>query len=269
MAEHVVPARKQRMAEHGSMPSESYWTESRRPIVILAFLLPLILAYELCLWLLLRSRDGVTISTVEAHKRILQFFAAFDIAPTGGLFLGGLLIIAVLLVWHLLARDSWRFRPWVLGGMAVESLLLALPLLVMSMVIATQIPAAAAAPMTDLMDLGVGSRIAISIGAGLYEELVFRMLLIAVIHTLLVDVAKLSHAAGMTVAIVLSAAAFTFYHDLSGLSGADLAQRMVFYFLAGGYFGILFVARGFGIVVGVHATYDILTVLIPVFMGGE
>jgi len=260
------------MAEPGSTPPESYWTESRRPIVILAFLLPLIIAYEACLALLLRSGDGLTISTVEAHKRILQFFATFDIAAGGGLFVGGLLIVVVLFVWHLLMRDAWRFRPWVLAGMALESLLLALPLLVLSVVIASQFRAAAAgapAPGADPAELGVLARLAISIGAGLYEELVFRMLLVAVVHTLLVDVAKLSHAAGTTVAILLSAIAFTFYHDLSGLSGVELAQRMTFYFAAGVYFGILFVARGFGIVVGVHATYDILTVLIPIFTGGE
>ena len=70
-----------------------YWVGARRPLQVLAFLLPLIVAYELCLALLLPTGDGLRVNTVEAHKTLLTFFAAFGIAPTGGLYLGGLAIV--------------------------------------------------------------------------------------------------------------------------------------------------------------------------------
>ena len=68
----------------------------------------------------------------------------------------------------------------------------------------------------------------ISIGAGLYEELLFRMMLIAVLHTLLVDVGKLASPVGATIAVVISAAAFTAYHPLKDgclRAGAGSTQR--------------------------------------------
>ncbi len=82
----------------------------------------------------------------------------------------------------------------------------------------------------------------------------FRMLLIAVLHTILVDLGKASNGIGAAVAIAVSAAAFTWYHPLNG-SG----QRLAFFFLAGLYFGAIYMARGFGIVVAAHAWYDIVT----------
>jgi hypothetical protein len=37
--------------------------------------------------------------------------------------------------------------------------------------------------------------------------------------------------------------------------------RLLFYFAAGTWFGVLYVARGFGVVVAVHAFYDIAVLL--------
>ena len=217
-----------------------YWVAARRPLQILAFLLPLIIAYELCLALLLPTEDRQHVNTVEAHRRLLDFFAHLGVARTGGLYLGGLVLVAVLLVWHVLLRDRWRNHL-----------------------------AASLAGQTTFADLDLFSQMAISVGAGLYEELVFRMVLIAVLHTLLVDVGKASHAVGAMIAISVSAVAFTFYHDLGQATGGLSGRRVLFYLLAGLYFGAVYVLRGFGVVVGVHALYDIITVLLPAADGAD
>ena len=115
----------------------------------------------------------------------------------------------------------------------------------------------------DLDSMSIWERVAISVGAGLYEELLFRMALIALLHTLLVDLGKLSSAKGSGIAIAVSAVAFTVYHPLvdpHDATGGVSVRRVAFYFLAGLYFGAVFVRRGFGIVVGTHALYDILVV---------
>ncbi len=242
----------------------AYADASRQPLSILVFLLPLVVAYEIGLGLLLRSSDGVLTNT--AHETLLRFFEEFGIAASGGLYLGGASIVVVLLIWHLLTRDPWRIDPATPGLMAVESLLLSLPLIVLGVVVAGRLDGAGAAGWvgatapaggsSDLASLGIWSGLAISIGAGLYEELLFRMLLIAVLHTLLVDVGKTGSALGAGIAVVVSAAAFTWYHPVAGLAGG------LFYFLAGLYFGGVYVVRGFGIVVGAHVCYDILIVLL-------
>jgi len=51
------------------------------------------------------------------------------------------------------------------------------------------------------------------------------------------------------------------YHPLRDGSGALQPARVVFYLGAGVYFGVVFALRGFGIAVGAHAFYDILSVL--------
>lgn len=233
--------------------SADYLDLSRKPLQILAFLLPLIVAYELALSFVLESQANVR--TVLAHRYLVQFFDAFNIAPQGGLHLGGVAVVVVLLTWHVLNRDSWNVNVKMLGYMAVEALILALPLLVLGQVIQKAGAAAALAASTQPLDeMSLWSKFAISIGAGLYEELMFRMLLIAVLHTLLVDVLKASHHLGAAIAIIVSAALFTWYHPLG-----QSFQRLAFFFLAGVYFGAVYVMRGFGIVVGAHALYDIIT----------
>ena len=228
-----------------------YPARSKLPLQILVFLLPLIVAYEIGLALVLRSSEGVL--TNKAHETILRFFDIFGLPASGGLFLGGAAIITVLVVWHILAGDPWEFDAQTPAIMAVESTVLTVPLILVGLLIAGGGSAAAAASM-NVAELSLGPRLAISIGAGLYEELLFRMLLIAVVHTLLVDVGKTSHFTGAAVAVGISAVAFAWYHPITSVAEA------LFYFVAGLYFGAIYVVRGFGIVVAVHALYDVIVV---------
>ncbi len=236
----------------------TYLGVSKKPLTILAFLLPLVVAYEIGLAFALRSSQGVL--TNKAHVTLLRFFDTFGISAGGGLYLGGAVLVVVLLVWHVLNRDPWRLEPATPGLMAVESLIVTIPLIVLAQVILRNSAGSQPMPATPVVDptalgsLTIWSKLAISIGAGLYEELMFRMLLIAVLHTLLVDVGKLNSTLGAVIAIVVSASAFTIYHPSAGLGSG------VFFFVAGLYFGGVYVVRGFGIVVGVHAIYDIIMV---------
>ncbi len=253
-------------ADPDSRPS-SYWGVSRQPLQILVFLAPLIIAYEAGLAIFLRSADGVL--TNKAHETLLLFFDTFGLSATGGLYLGGAAIIVVLLVWHVMAHDPWRIEPTTHALMFAESLAFTIPLLLLALLLGDSTAAAVLSAAPDLADMNLGSRLTISIGAGLYEELLFRMMLIAVLHTLLVDVGKFPSPAGAAIAVVVSAAAFTVYHPLHDDAGMLSWRRVGFYFLAGLYFGVVYVVRGFGIVVATHAFYDILVVSMLSEPGGE
>lgn len=242
-------------------------------MTILCFLLPLIALYEIGLALFLRSEQG-TITNI-AHETLIYFFQTFGISDTGGLYLGGIAIIVVLLVWHILARAPWRLDGRTVSIMAVESLLLALPLIALGLLINQRViqpetaPPAAGVASATFGELDVWTGLTISIGAGLYEELMFRMLLIALVHTILVDVAKLPHGLGAVIAVTIAAVAFTIYHPLFSENEQLRWASVLFYFLAGLYFGLVYVVRGFGIVVGVHAAYDIIIVLSMLPSRGE
>ena len=232
---------------------ESYWEESHRPWIILLALLPLIIACEigLAMW-----PESVPMVQVTAHRRLLDVFSSLALPPPVLLSLGGILTVVVLLVWQSFSRASWKTRPQTIAWMYVEGIAMALPLFVMSRFLLAS-PLAAGAVNEVVQTLPWMQRIVLSIAAGLYEELVFRMILIAFIHTVLVDIAGLKHHVGLLIAVVLSAAAFAWYHDPANMS----TQAIVFTALAGLFLGFVYVARGFGIVVIAHVVYDVIVML--------
>ena len=236
---------------------EAYWSCSTRPLQILVFLLPFIVLYELGMMYLLREDRG-TITNV-AHEWIIQFMRLFDV-DMFGLSLPAVAVVLVLVVWHIFTKSPWRVSWHTFLLMFLESILLAIPLILLSRLIQQLIPLIASQGEI-IGSLNPVGRIAISIGAGLYEELVFRMLVVFVIHTLLVDVLRLSNLIGSTIAIVISAVLFAVYHPVWAPDGTASMGRLVFYLLAGLWFGVLYVVRGFGIVVAVHAFYDMATLL--------
>jgi hypothetical protein len=254
----VAPARaprRPRAAGAGAeelAPFERYLEESRRPLHILLFVAPLVVLYELGLLVLLPRYPELLPNL--AHEGLLRFFATFGVAF--GLFLPGLVLLVVLLLWQMLSAHSWKPRWSVPPLMAIESVLMALPLLIIAQLVARVLPAAGGGLDQRIAELDLSGRMVISLGAGLFEELVFRMLLIAVLHTILVDVGRASEAVGSTVAVAVSAVVFAWYHPLDGPSGGLSIQRLVFFSLAGVWFGVLFVVRGFGIAVGAHVAYD-------------
>ena len=249
-----------------------YFELSRRPLHIFVFLFPLIAAYEAGSILYLGQRDGFT-ETIRAHSIILGFFQDFGIA---GRFLPGVALATVLVVWHILSGERWRVRPAVVPLMILESLAWTIPLLVLvALVKSTGTPAhlspAAATPLPPgdvFAALPWQARATVAVGAGLYEELLFRMIGIAALHLVLVDLARMSDRAGSILAVVLTSVAFVFYHDVVATNGQFDALKATQLLCAGAYFGAVFLYRGFGIVVGVHALYDVaVLVVFPALAG--
>lgn len=239
---------------------------STRPLHVLIFLLPLVVACEIGTLLYLTGDDGRVRETVSAYLKLTSFFEVFG---AFGLYLPGLALVTVLFVQHLLRRDPWGVRPLVPVGMVVESVALIAPLLVLGLTLGHG-PATGSAPAAAAGGVLAGTweqRATIALAAGLYEEFLFRMVLIAVIHALAVDVVGMKHAHGTILAVLASALAFAAYHDVRAGEGVDLLKAG-FYAIAGLYFGVLFVWRGFGIAVGVHIAYDLVVLLLINRQGG-
>ena len=106
------------------------------------------------------------------------------------------------------------------------------------------------------------------IGAGIYEELVFRLILICLLMLLFQDVLKLSQKNSIILSVLVSAGLFSAHHHIVFLNG-QLAISAAFNWtefgfrtIAGVYFAVLFAIRGFGITAGTHAFYDIIATII-------
>ena len=247
-------------------PVPGYFELSQRPLYVLLFLLPFLAAYELGATVYLSSHDGTNAQTIAAWGMLAHVFANFGVI---GYHLPAILLVTVLLIWHLLERDPWTIRLPVLVAMAMEACVLTVPLTIIAILLAggpgavvlSQADAVQNTAVPNLQNLSEGARLTISVGAGLYEELLFRMILIAAIHTLLVDIMRLPNWIGGVIAVVAAAAAFALYHHLP-VSDPQITRNLLFFFVAGLYFGSIYLVRGFGLVVAVHALYDILALVV-------
>lgn len=235
-------------------PKGGYFFDSKRPLQILLFLLPFVIAYEIGSVLFLSGDSGEIVRTVAAQRLMAQ---AFEMFGPLGVHLPGITMIVVLFVWHIMARDRWRVHWPVLLIMLLESAVWTFPLLVLvSLIDPTSFVSASGG---DPQDWSAGARLTISVGAGLFEELLFRMVAIAAVHFVMVDLFRTSQRVGSVVAVLVAALAFGLYH--TGTSNVHVGWLM-FYSAAGVYFGALFMTRGFGIVVATHALYDIIALVI-------
>lgn len=245
---------------------ESYLTRSKRPLQALFFLLPMILLYEL----------GTLVYATDPARGVTRFIYArsllrdfFEWLGMTGYYLPGLIVVVVLFSWHMVQRDPWRFEPRLYIGMWVESALLALPLFVFAIMVFRQAEAQMAVPMFNAAALeplagaatpkdGWQAMLVFSIGAGIYEELLFRLIGIALLHMVFVDVLALPEKLGAMIVIGLSALAFALYHFTD--QNPFAWNKCLFYTGAGVYFAAVYVLRGFGIVAGTHAVYDLIVV---------
>lgn len=245
----------------GGPPPNTYWHRSQRPLHSLIFLSPLLVVYEL----------GAIAFAQHGHIYARSLLAGlFELLGVSGYYLPGVICVVVLLCLHYFHKHPWEFEPATCAWMGFESLLLAFPLFVFSLVVfrgpqaqavveaaAGTLPMLAGAP-TEGYDWR--ALMVFSIGAGIYEELLFRLMLIALLHLLLVDVLGMKDEAGAAVSVVLSAVAFSLYH----FSGDNPFRwgPAAFYTGAGLYFAAVYVLRGFGVVAGTHAIYDVLVVIL-------
>lgn len=257
-------AARSRLPPARRAPRSSYALESTRPLTILVFLAPLILLYELGSVRYLQLNG--TPQTVKAWSRLMDLFAALGLA---GALVPAASIVLFLLIWHVLSGQPWRIRTRALLTMAVESaawaclLLLLTGLLRLIGLAPAMAPPAAGAPPGQLLALPWTARATISLGAGVYEEVLFRFVGISLFHLLLVDLCRLSHRTGLRLAIAATAVLFALYHDVAPAGRLDTSAA-AYFFIAGVYFGTLFAARGLGIVAATHALFDLVVlVLLP------
>ena len=210
-----------------------------RPLDALVFLIPLIIFYEATS--LPRHQDRVI-----AFDLMRRFFELFGQA---GMWAPGLGVIAILLATHVASGEKWSIRWGRVGLMYVEAAALAVPLLVLNWTIPLTAGGRVAPPLLD--------KIALGIGAGIYEELVFRLLLISFVIMIGVDLLRLARTSVTVAAILLSSAAFAAHHHYPVGTEPFTLMPFVFRTIAGLYLATIFWYRGYGPAAGCHAAYNV------------
>jgi len=264
--------------------SDSYLERTTRPLYAIVFLLPFIVFYEIGTFLIntdVLNQSQVRVVAFVWLQHLLQYLGTSDriawIAPP-------LVVIVILIGLQIASRKPWYFCFGDLTPMVLECTLLAIPLIVLSLFFNS--PAVVAPeggePATALAvvpALAAGSEAAHSlladvvtgVGAGIYEELVFRLILICVLMVLFQDLIGLNHHNAIVLSVLISAALFSAHHHIVLVDG-QLGRTAPFNWtefgfrtVAGVYFAALFAIRGFGITAGTHAFYDIIATAINAY----
>jgi hypothetical protein len=230
----------------------SYLQRSQLPLASLVFLLPFIILYEIGTRHFAFDPVRQTEQRIIAFNLMLEFFHLFGAT---GRYMPPFAAAFLLLSIHIARNDPWKVKPSTLLGMTIEAAAWALPLLALGTLSAHW--------MSRYLPLMAGhadprAMFVLSVGAGIYEELVFRLIALTVLHTFMIDFLKMPKAAGYLGMVLISSLAFAFYHYLGAeaFSWRSLAFRTA----AGAYFAVLFLLRGFGITAFAHSSYDVFVI---------
>ena len=237
--------------------ARSYWSQSRSHRYSLLFALPLLLVYELLEAISpVRMQGGVVRNGADV---VLTDLFTYLLGPRGPLVFMAMVIGASL--W-LIRRDrgAGRVQSGVFALMLGEAVVLALAF----GVVVGMVTARVLGPLRAMAAGGIGGtsmeRLTLSLGAGLYEELLFRVVIVALLSNAfrLVGIGRLP--AGVA-ATVVGAVLFSAFHYVGPLGEPFRIESFIFRAIAGLAFSALYLTRGFGITAWTHALYDVAVLL--------
>jgi hypothetical protein len=236
-----------------------YWRETRAPRYSLTFAFPLLLAYELLAFTL--SGDALAGVRNGADVLLKSLFVGFG--GRDGLVAFGVLLLGTgaVLIWRDLRRGaSIELRYFLL--MAAESVAYALAFglvvgLLTGILLGGVVLARPATLVLPVADLGLATRLVISLGAGIYEELLFRMLLVGTLAWLGRTVFGWRAGWAGLCAVLVGALVFSAFHYIGPYGDRLELPSFTFRALAGLVFSALYLTRGLGITAWTHALYDV------------
>jgi len=238
----------------------SYFNVSRAHRYSILFALPLLLGYEFLAAALARPGKPELRNGADAILR-----AAFTaIAGRRGsiVFIAVIVIVGMGLVVRDLRRTKDRLRPGVFAGMLGESVVLAgLFGIVVGVTTAKLLGSLHSLSMGPIDQTSWATRLMLSLGAGLYEELFFRVLLVTGIAAGARIILGFGPRASGLIAAVSGAVIFSAFHYIGPYGDRLELQSFVFRALSGLAFSGLYLLRGFGITAWTHALYDAFLLL--------
>jgi hypothetical protein len=256
---------------HAGRPN-SYWVASRAPRYSFVFALPLLVLYEALAAVLSSGGTGIRNGADVLLKRPFELLAGQYGAIAFGL---TAITLCVILIVRDMRRSGRQLRGGVFAWMLAESAVLAVACGVVVGVATTQLlgalgglataadaSSATALALSPVEGMGLATRLMVSLGAGLYEELLFRVVLVSAIAFVARRALGMSVVGAGIVAAVLGALVFSGFHYIGEYGDPFTVQSFVFRALAGLFFSALYLLRGFGIAAWTHALYDVMILVL-------
>ena len=236
------------------MTSLDYWKETKRPVYSLVFLLPIIVAYEAGIFLIgsagreaIRNGADQIVQVGLHYVRVKEFFVC-----------SGIFVIFVLLILQTKSASPWKVRTHYLAAMTVEALCYPFLLILLALIFS----AVVTKNSMSAKSMNISTQIVLSLGAGIYEEFVYRLLLISLFSMIFRTLLPLSKVESTIVAAFVSSIIFSLCHYIGPYGDIFELPSFIYRTAAGIVLAAIYITRGLGIAAGTHAAYNILVVTI-------
>ena len=237
--------------------SISYWKLSKNIYYSILFILPMLFLYEGMCWIQFFDKSAEIRNGADVLIRHLILGIGNNSELIYGLIL--LIIFFGLMFFNRGAVKNGKLKFTFLLLMIAESLLWCIGFVIV-MSVSEKI-------LLSIMERNIiPEQFYLAIGAGIWEELLFRVGVIGLSISFLTKVMGYSGFYSVFIAIIFSALIFSLFHYL-GPYGDNFAYKSFYLrILAGIFLGSLYLFRGFGITVYTHIFYDMAIISIPVLL---
>jgi hypothetical protein len=244
----------------------SYFHLSRAPRYSVVFALPLLIGYEGLAAMLSGPRST---SQIRNGADVLLKEAFIAAAGRNGplIFIAAVVGIGIWFVARDMKASGQGLRPLIFGAMLAEAIALAGAFgVVVGMVTVKLLGSLHAVSMLNastspIEQMSWATRLMLSLGAGLYEELLFRVLLVSA----LASGARVAFGWGVkgagVFATLVGALIFSAFHYVGPYGDPFRLTSFTFRAISGVAFSALYLTRGFGITAWTHALYDAFLLL--------
>ncbi len=230
-----------------------YFPRSKNLANSFLFILPLLVLYEVGI-----AVQGSGIKNT-ADVVVDEFF--LKIFGRNGSLVFNLLVIVFLCISVFYVEKNYRLSLFIFIPMLVESAIYALCIgcglgfLVFKVLFPLT--------LTKSLPENIWTNIILSLGAGVYEEIIFRLLLISLLYLLFTKLLKVKKTISAISSVMIGALAFATVHYMGTLKDSFTHASFTFRLLSGLILSVIFMSRGLGVVVYTHAFYDMWAVLKP------
>jgi hypothetical protein len=220
----------------------------------LVLVFPLFLVYQVGVLWTLPVLNGADFLTVFLFHNLGLSTGAY-LAYTAAVAVAFAVALAVL-------RRKQRFDPKLIIPVLVESAIYALTMGSLIVFVMTRVLHVSPRLAGGIASQGLGTRFVMSLGAGVWEETIFRLGIMTGAAVLLERVLGLGRWIAVALALLISSVLFSAMHHIPPYGDPLQLGIFVFRVLAGCFFGLVYWSRGFAIAVYTHALYDIYVLLL-------
>lgn len=244
---------------------KGYWAKTRAPRYSLVFAIPLFLLYE-ALAAALAGTPGVQSVRNAADVLLKSTFVMVSGSRGSLIFFATVMAVSVFLIIRDVSKTRERPRAKYFGLMLGESAVLALLLGVVVGTLTQKLLGMSAIAMQSgeaqaLSSMSVPTKLMLSLGAGLYEELLFRVILVGGLAFGLRWLTLGILPSGL-IATVIGALIFSAFHYIGQYGEPFQLVSFTYRTIAGLVFSALYLLRGFGITAWTHALYDVYVLVL-------